>query len=758
MLCGEPMDTRVRTILLAALFFAGCGGAPASNIRLRQVVLYQNGVGYFERAGRVGPQGLSLRVNAHEIDDVLTTLTVVDRSASGRALTPSAVVPPADREARGAHSISIGLGGDVRDVLVAYATPTSAWRASYRVVLPDGDGVGNAVVQGWAVVDNTTAEDWRDVELVLATAAPLSFAVDLRTPRIVPRPDVTGYVTPPIAFGPVFAERTTRNGDRDGDAVPDAEDLCPDDPEDRDDFEDVDGCPDPDQDADGILDVDDACPSEPELYNGHEDDDGCPDRGEVVVQESALRILDQVYFARDSAEIQDRTRPILDAMAATLRAHADIAAVDVEGHASDEEERPWALSAERAAAVQQALVERGVESARLRVRPFGSTRALASGQGEGGRDRNRRVEMRIAERAVPAESGREPQGVRGEALSRTVRGNAIPRLATSGSRHVIARPVSVPAGASMMVTMLDRRMQGEDIFLFRPEVSVPDSASHPFRAARLRNDATTDFVPGPVALFAHGEFVGEGLIDGLRAGQTTFIPYALDDSAHVESSTEDEMVPSDLLAVRGGNAHVERVHVLRTRYAIEVGARAPSRVFIRHARAPGHEPRALPPESETSPTALLVPIPIRAGRDSTIVIEERAPVLAVVSLSEDLATDLRAYLRPDAFEASAEQRLGELLDDRDALKRVIEEAALLQQRLGENGQRAEELRRSVRSLEGAAGGAIAVRRRIAERLDRAVSDGEVLAQRLAQLRAEETEARARLREAVRDFTAERRPN
>jgi len=66
-------------------------------------------------------------------------------------------------------------------------------------------------------------------------------------------------------------------GDRDGDGYQDDQDECPDDPEDFDNFEDGDGCPDPDNDKDGILDVDDACPDIPEDFDGDQDEDGCPE-------------------------------------------------------------------------------------------------------------------------------------------------------------------------------------------------------------------------------------------------------------------------------------------------------------------------------------------------------------------------------------------------------------------------------------------------------------------------------------------------
>jgi hypothetical protein len=68
--------------------------------------------------------------------------------------------------------------------------------------------------------------------------------------------------------------------DNDLDTIPDKDDKCPDQAEDMDGFEDTDGCPDPDNDKDGIPDVNDRCPNEPETKNGFDDDDGCPDQAD----------------------------------------------------------------------------------------------------------------------------------------------------------------------------------------------------------------------------------------------------------------------------------------------------------------------------------------------------------------------------------------------------------------------------------------------------------------------------------------------
>lgn len=65
--------------------------------------------------------------------------------------------------------------------------------------------------------------------------------------------------------------------DKDKDGIPNRVDDCPEDPEDEDDFEDEDGCPDLDNDEDNVPDVDDGCPNDAEDRDGWEDDDGCPD-------------------------------------------------------------------------------------------------------------------------------------------------------------------------------------------------------------------------------------------------------------------------------------------------------------------------------------------------------------------------------------------------------------------------------------------------------------------------------------------------
>ena len=82
-------------------------------------------------------------------------------------------------------------GSGRRDVIVSYVHEMPVWKTSYRLVLPDAaEGGGSPLLQGWAIVENTTDEDWRDVRLGLVAGRPVGFVMDLYEPLFLARPEV----------------------------------------------------------------------------------------------------------------------------------------------------------------------------------------------------------------------------------------------------------------------------------------------------------------------------------------------------------------------------------------------------------------------------------------------------------------------------------------------------------------------------------------------------------------------------------------
>lgn len=107
-------------------------------------------------------------------------------------------------------------------------------------------------------------------------------------------PDVRAFM------GIVFEPQV---GDRDGDGLLDDIDQCPAEPEDFDDFEDADGCPELDNDLDQVPDADDACPNEPEDKDGNDDADGCPESD--LLDRDGDGVLDQDDPCPDDPEDLD---------------------------------------------------------------------------------------------------------------------------------------------------------------------------------------------------------------------------------------------------------------------------------------------------------------------------------------------------------------------------------------------------------------------------------------------------------------------
>ncbi len=180
--------------------------------------------------------------------------------------------------------------------------------------------------------------------------------------------------------------------DNDNDGIFDKQDKCPMKPEDRDGFEDSDGCPDVDNDKDGILDVKDACPTFAETFNGYKDEDGCPDEKPRVIRKKM--ILRGVNYKTASADLTEESYSILDNVFNSLEAFKNVR-IKIVGHTDSQGARTYnkMLSIDRANSVRNYLVARGIDPSRIVATGYGEERPISSNRTAQGRAQNRRVEI-----------------------------------------------------------------------------------------------------------------------------------------------------------------------------------------------------------------------------------------------------------------------------------------------------------------------------------------------------------------------------
>ena len=240
--------------LVSSFAFAlvGCGRQPAvstNELALRRVVIYRNGVAYFERSGHVDESEVHFKVKDTEVGDFLATLAVSETGGSSvRSVAfPMKVVEEEDAlekdkdgkpiprkktedEKRHLKRVVLGLDGKAHDLEIGYVAEAPVWRPSYRLVVEKN---GEAYLQAWGVVQNLSGEDWKDVKLSLVAGAPLAFEAQLGEAIIPERPIVTdrGEVIASVPKGDTSLrqEEQAKEGkaDRDHDGIldsPDAQD------------------------------------------------------------------------------------------------------------------------------------------------------------------------------------------------------------------------------------------------------------------------------------------------------------------------------------------------------------------------------------------------------------------------------------------------------------------------------------------------------------------------------------------------------
>jgi len=177
--------------------------------------------------------------------------------------------------------------------------------------------------------------------------------------------------------------------DTDKDGIRDLDDACPTTPgpvENK-------GCPYNDSDGDGIIDLEDKCPKTP----GVRENFGCPpiDKAE---QEVIKRAFDNLEFNTGKSTIRSTSNASLDDLAQLLKDKPHYKLL-IEGHTDNVGKRSSniTLSKNRANAVKNYLVKKGVDASRFQVQWFGPDKPIADNTTEDGRQRNRRVEMTLGQ-------------------------------------------------------------------------------------------------------------------------------------------------------------------------------------------------------------------------------------------------------------------------------------------------------------------------------------------------------------------------
>ena len=203
--------------------------------------------------------------------------------------------------------------------------------------------------------------------------------------------------TPEAARGKVDEKGCAEDGDKDG--VPDFMDECPNTKPEAIGHVDAKGC-DLDSDEDGVPDYMDECPT----VAGIKANKGCPEIKREV-RKLLEKAMQGIEFETGKATIKPKSYPLLDEIAQTFKENPDYI-IEVQGHTDNtgNEDANLKLSQNRADAVLEYLVKRGVAKERMSAFGFGQERPIADNKTKAGRQKNRRVEFKITFEEVHIET------------------------------------------------------------------------------------------------------------------------------------------------------------------------------------------------------------------------------------------------------------------------------------------------------------------------------------------------------------------
>lgn len=666
------MRNRSLSLLPALLLSIGCSSR-ASYVRspettLGRVVVYRNGVAYFERFAEVRGDALNLQVPADKVDDFLKSLTVSDAVTN----KPEPISYPTDVPSAGTGLINMKIqlsGNKPHKLKLTYVTESPSWKPSYRVTLTDSKQVK---LQAWAIVDNTSGEDWKAVKLGVGASSAMSFRFDLRHIRVVERET--------LRADDLFAQAPPLGGaSYGGQQGPVMKNV--------------------------LADLDERAlasdRSEPPMATAasamHEKKgqarvakaDGRRLRSGAGAPSAPSAALDDEEMAPAEPEAQSNAnQQSLPRLAQALsQARGQIM---VEGYATKDDTDKMAGSLQRANRAREALIKNGIPPEKV----------LATGRGE---QPGKNGGIRIVELPVDARAAAGTARDQGASTA-----SAPTSSEPIGTSHFESdSPMTVARGTSAMVSILNADADGEVVYLYDPE-SPRGNVQFPFRSVRLKNPTNSALESGPVTVFGEGRFIGEGLSEPIPAHAQAFIPFALDRQIVVECKDTQSDAIRRILTVQRGVFHTELSRVRRNAFTLHNRLGEKAIVYIRHTVPAGYVLAAKNKSTERLGEAHLFRVEIEPHAKQELTIEEATPVFTTTDIrSPDGIELIRVYLSSAAIEAGLKKQVDELLRLHTEMANIEQRIQTAREQMAEYKTRMDELHaqivtlRAVRTTRGA---------------------------------------------------------
>jgi hypothetical protein len=705
----------------------GCASTTSyvhSNTTLGRIVVYRNGIAYFERTAHVEGDTLKIAVPADKVDDFLKSLSVVDAKSGDPA--PVAYPTAAQSSETGLIDMKITLpGASPHDLRLSYVTESPSWKPNYRIVLGKQ---GKVTLQASAIIDNTSGEDWENVELGVGSSAALSFRFDLRSIRVVQRETLHQddlFAQAPPMGGPTYAQ-TGNNVDQKVMVSQRRMEF---------------------QLGDEALASANATPS----YDGRSKGRDYAKKAALappVMQQAPSRGGRSRAFSMDSGGYGASVRggaprpaaepPPRPSQMVTLARQIQASNKNfvVEGYADNKDKDKHAASLMRANRAREQLIRNGVDPNRVV--------AIGSGVKAGKQGGVSIVEAPLQEAEKAKSAVQLPaQAVGNEPI---------------GSSHFTSRvAMTVPRGSSAKVSILSTDTDGEVVYFYDAE-SARGNGTYPFRAVRIKNPTDSALESGPVTVFGEGKFIGEGMSEPIPAKSIAFIPFALDRQIVVEKKSDERDKISRILTVQRGVFSTEVQHTRRNTLTLVNRLAEKATVYVKHTVGKGYKLVKKGSEKyDKLGNAYLFRVDLPPNGKGEVVIEESTPLFKSTDIRSNVGMEqVSVYLSSAAVEGPLQKSVNELLRLHKEMVNTEQHIQTVRDQMAEYRTRMDELHAQIVTLK-----AVRTAGPLMQSLERKLAEvSDKLSKATIDLVAKQEKlmvARIKFQDGVADLTLEKSP-
>ncbi len=295
---------------------------------------------------------------------------------------------------------------------------------------------------------------------------------------------------------------------------------------------------------------------------------------------------------------------------------------------------------------------------------------------------------RQAQRAqVQDQMRRQEEEARRDAMQRSAQALVQGREVGALYAYEATTPITVPDRSAALINIVSRKIDGKDIFLFRD----PQSGESPFRAVMLKNGQESTIEGGPITLYIDNTFAGEGFIGRVAKDETAFVPYAKEGGFALNLQQEARIDELHLAKIIDGRITIQGKRVATRTVKLESNRDKPSLAYVKLPLTGGMEMVNPPKDLVRAGSDIYLPVEIGAKAKAEAKLVEATPIeLVEMGLTPQVLDAFRYYLQGTNLVDAVAGPIRELLaaqEQRATLQREQENLARQQQILEADGQR-----------------------------------------------------------------------